>query len=82
MAPTISDQKKRALEALERRFAINKAKIVQQEEHKSKKNKGNPKGEREVLACEGQRGEDHDLTASPIVIDQRSSLSSRKGEIF
>lgn len=70
MTSLISDQKKRALDALERRFAFDKAKIVQQEEKMNKKIKTNPKHEQEVVVA--------DSGDNPPSV----SSSSRKGEIF
>ncbi|ONK61846.1 uncharacterized protein A4U43_C08F34190 [Asparagus officinalis] len=71
MASQISDQKKRALDALERRFAFDKAKIVQQEEKMSKKIRTNPKDEQEVVVADSQKGDN----------PPSASSSSRKGQV-
>lgn len=81
MASAISDQKKRALDALERRFAVDKAKVLQQEERKSKRSKGNPRDEQHVLVTDGQGGDDCASLASPAVVVPSASSSSRKGQV-
>ncbi|KAJ6804675.1 uncharacterized protein M6B38_184200 [Iris pallida] len=88
--PLVSDQKKRAMEALERRFAADKARSLQEEQRKSlqeerreeqrrnKKSRRNPKEDQQQVApaVEGQ------VEGVPYPkIDPSPSSSSKKGRL-
>ena len=72
----LDDQKKRALEALERRFAVAKAELLQQQQHQSKKRFREE--EEKVNQCTNSGSSTHTTDSS---IKSTLHASSKKGNL-
>ena len=73
----LDDQKKRALEALERRFAVAKAELLQQQQHQSKKRFREE--EEKVDQCTNSGSSTHMTNSS---IKSTLHASSKKGNLL